>query len=362
MVPMATRLSELLGIEHPIVQAPMAGSSGSELVVAVCIAGGLGSLPCAMLSADEARAEVATIRRATAQPFNLNFFCHDPPVVDPVRFASWSERLAAFYAELGVDVPSAIPTGGRSPFDDELCDLVEELRPGVVSFHFGLPIERLIERVKRAGATILSSATTVAEARWLVDHGCDAVIAQGLEAGGHRAMFLDDDPRRQVGTMALVPQIVDAIDVPVIAAGGIADGRGIAAALALGADGVQIGTAFLRCPEATTGALHRIALAAATEDATVLTNVITGRPARSIVNRMISTVGPLSPEVPPFPLAAALSAPLRVAAEAAGSADFSPLWAGQATALTVELPAGQLVGRLVAEMHVALATDQRSQT
>jgi nitronate monooxygenase len=349
MVSMKTRLTELLGIEHPIVQAPMAGSNGSGLAIAVSEAGGLGSLPCATLLTEQVVAEVAAIRAATSHPFNVNFFCHQPPVPDPDRLAAWFERLAPYYTELGIEPPADPQLGGRGSFDDTAAYLVDELRPPVVSFHFGLPSDDLVERVKRIGATVLSSATTVAEARWLVDHGCDVVIAQGLEAGGHRGMFLDDDPRRQVGTIALVPQVVDAIDVPVIAAGGIADGRGIAAALALGADGVQIGTAFLGCPDATTGPLHRSALATAAEDATALTNVITGRPARSIVNRLIVEVGPLNEHAPAFPHAVAGSASLRVVAEAAGSSDFSPLWAGQAVALARELPAGQLVERLVAE-------------
>jgi nitronate monooxygenase len=308
---MHTRLTRLLGIELPIIQAPMAGSNGKDLVVAVSSAGALGSLPCALLAAGDVVAEVASIRSATAKPFNLNFFCHRPPDVDADLLVAWLQRLAPFDTELGVDPPAATTADGRSAFDDALCDVVEQLRPPVVSFHFGLPPDRLVERVKRSGAAVLSSATTVEEARWLADHGCDAVIAQGLEAGGHRGMFLTDDPARQVGTMALVPQVVDAVDVPVIAAGGIADGRGVAAALALGAAGVQLGTAFLRCPEATTGPLHRAALGAAAEDATVLTNVITGRPARSIVNRLISAVGPLAADAPAFPLAASGSAPLR---------------------------------------------------
>ena len=252
----------------------------SALAIAVSTAGGLGSLPCAMLSTDEVRAEVAAIRAATAGPFNLNLFCHQPPVPDPARLAAWSSCSLRSTPSSVSRCRQGTPGGGRGTFDATLCDLVEELAPPVVSFHFGLPDDVLVERVKRAGATVLSSATTVEEARWLVDHGCDVVIAQGLEAGGHRGMFLADDPTGQIGTMALVPQVVDAVDVPVVAAGGIADGRGIAAALALGATGVQLGTAFLRCPEATSTALHRKALGAAAEDETVLTNVITGRPAR----------------------------------------------------------------------------------
>jgi nitronate monooxygenase len=349
-----TRLTEQLGIEHPIIQAPMAGSNGSALAIAASAAGGLGSLPCATLAADQVVAEVAAIRAATSNPFNLNFFCHQPPVSDPQRLAAWFDRLAPYYAELGIERPADPQLAGRGSFDDAMAGLVDDLRPPVVSFHFGLPSDRLVERVQRTGASVLSSATTVAEARWLVDHGCDVVIAQGLEAGGHRGMFLDEDPRRQVGTFALVPQIIDAVDVPVVAAGGIADGRGVAAALALGAAGVQIGTAFLRCPEATTGPLHRAALSQAAEDSTVLTDVITGRPARGIVNRLIAEVGPLSHQAPAFPHAVAGSAPLRAAAEAIGSSDFSPLWAGQAVPMARELPAGELIQQLVDELQTAL--------
>lgn len=345
---MRTRLTEQLGIDVPIIQAPMAGSNGSELAIAVSEAGGLGSLPCAMLTDEAVTDEVAAIRAATDNPFNLNFMCHRQPDADRAVIGAWLARLAPYFAELGID--ERVARGpGRAPFDESACDLVEELRPRVVSFHFGLPADGLVQRVKEAGAVVLSSATTVAEARWLVDHGCDVVIAQGFEAGGHRGMFLAEEPGSQVGTMALVPQVVDAVDVPVVAAGGIADGRGVAAALALGAAGVQVGTAFLRCPEAATTPLHRQALATAADDATAITNVITGRPARGIVNRLIAEVGPLTDAAPPFPLATAGTAPLRIAAEERGSVDFSPLWSGQAAPLAVEMPAGDLVRRLAGD-------------
>jgi nitronate monooxygenase len=344
---MSNRLTELLAIDSPVIQAPMAGSSGRALAVAVSEAGGLGSLPCVMLGLADIKVEVAAIREQTPKPFNLNFFCHRQPDPDPAQLAAWVERLAPYFAELDVAAPAAPQAGGRQPFDEATCELIEELRPPVVSFHFGLPPNAILARVKATGATILSSATTVAEAQWLVDHGCDVVIAQGVEAGGHRGMFLIDDPGRQVGTMALVPQVVDAVDVPVVAAGGIADGRGLAAALALGASGVQVGTAFLRCPEAMTTAPHRGALAAATDDSTTLTNVVTGRPARAIVNRLIAEVGPMSRDAPPFPLANIATAALRAAAEQRGSTDFSPLWAGQAAALCSDVPAGDLVRSLV---------------
>ncbi len=243
-------------------------------------------------------------------------------------------------------------SAGRAPFADEQCELVEELRPPIVSFHFGLPDTSLVDRVRATGARLLSSATTVAEARWLVDHGCDAVIAQGAEAGGHRGMFLTDVPAAQVGTLALVPQVVDAVDVPVIAAGGIADGRGVTAALALGAQAVQVGTAFLRCPESLASEVYRTALAGATDDSTLLTNVVTGRPARGIANRLLREVGPFADEAPAFPYATGGTAALRAAAEAQGSGDFSPLWAGQAAALAREEPAAEVVRRLVSSAPI----------
>lgn len=344
-----TRLQDLLGIELPIIQAPMAGPVFSEMVIAVSEAGGLGSLPCAMLSAEQARAEMLLVRRRTARPVNLNFFCHRPPLPDPVREARWKERLGPYYAEFGLDVAAPAPVSSRTPFDATLCALVEELRPEIVSFHFGLPEPELLARVRATGAKIISSATTVAEARWLEERGCDAIIAQGFEAGGHRGIFLSDDVSCQVGTMALVPQVADAVKLPVIAAGGIGDARGIAAAFALGAAAVQLGTAYLFCPEAHVSPLHRQALRSARDDQTVLTNVFTGRPARGIVNRVVRELGPLSDLAPPFPLAGGALAPLRAASEPAGSGDFMPLWSGQAARLGRELPAGELTRRLAAE-------------
>ena len=262
---MKTRLTETLGIEVPIVQAPMAGSSDSALAIEVARAGGLGSLPCALLNADAIRREVGKIRQRTQRPINLNFFCHRMPVDDAEQDAKWASVLAPYHAELGV-ARDRRPAGAvRAPFASATCEIVEDLRPAVISFQFGMPDAALVERVRATGATILASATSVDEARWLEDHGADVVIAQGAEAGGHRAMFLTSDVAAQVGTMALVPQVVDAVTVPVIATGGIADARGIAAALMLGADGVQIGTGFLLCPEAITTEMHRRALQDQTE-------------------------------------------------------------------------------------------------
>jgi nitronate monooxygenase len=344
-----SRIQELLGIELPVIQAPMAGFAMSPMVIAVSRAGGLGSLGCALLNADQIRAELSLIREQTAHPINLNFFCHTAPGVDSGRERAWRERLASYYVELGLDPSAPVASSSRTAFDRAMCDLVEECRPEVVSFHFGLPEKELVARVKATGAKVLSSATTVDEGRWLEDAGCDAIIAQGYEAGGHRGMFLAMDLSTQVGTMALVPQLVDAVRVPVIAAGGIADARGIVAALSLGASAVQLGTAYLFCTEARVGPLHRQALKTAKDSQTAITNVFTGRPARGIVNRIVREVGPMSDLAPAFPLAAGALAPLRSNSEPAGSDDFVPMWSGQAARLCREIPAGELTRTLAAE-------------
>ncbi len=348
------RFLDLAGIEHPVIQAPMAGSSTPTLAAEVSAVGGLGSLACAMASVEQTRAAIAVIRQRTDKPFNVNFFCHEPPVVDAGREAAWRRSLAPFYAELGVDASKLADGPARVPFDAAMCDLMVETRPKIVSFHFGLPAEPLLRRVRDAGCLILSSATTVAEARWLEDHGVDAIVAQGSEAGGHRGMFLTTDIAAQVGTMALVPQVVDAVKVPVIATGGIADARGIVAALALGAAAVQLGTAYLLCPEAATTAVHRAALKAGRDDTTALTNLFTGRPARGHFNRLMRARGPIG-EAPQFPLAANAVAPLRAAGEATGSGDFSPLWSGQAARLAREIDAATLTKQLIDSTRAGMA-------
>ena len=338
-------LQQLLGIDLPIIRAPMAGAQGSALAVAVSNAGGLGSLPCAMLSPEAMRGELAAISKQTAKPYNVNFFCHAPPAASAEREAAWRAALAPYYKEFGIDADQ-VPAGpGRAPFSAEAAEVLGEFRPAVVSFHFGLPSVDLVAQAKSWGAKILSSATTIDEARWLEARGVDAVIAQGVEAGGHRGMFLSEDLSTQVGTFALVPQLVQAVRLPVIAAGGIADANGVAAALALGAAGVQIGTAYLLCPEATTGPVHRAALKSDAARHTALTNLFTGRPARGIVNRIMRELGPIG-ATPAFPLAAAAIAPLRAAAERRGRGDFSPLWSGQNASGCKDLPAAALTREL----------------
>jgi len=344
------KLQELFGIELPIIQAPMAGAQGSALAVAASSAGALGSLPCAMLGPDAMRAELTAIRAQSRKPFNVNFFCHVPPTADAAREAAWRAVLSPYFSQYGIDA-AAIPAGpGRTPFNAAAADLLEEFKPAVVSFHFGLPSAGLLLRVRAWGSKILSSATTLEEARWLEAQGVDAIIAQGVEAGGHRGHFLSDDLSAQLGIFALLPQIARQVKVPVIAAGGIADARGVAAAMALGAAGVQVGTAYLLCPEATTSAAHRAALKSEAARHTALTNLFTGRPARGIVNRLMRELGPMSSAAPAFPLASAAIAPLRAKAESQGSGDFSPLWSGQNASGCKEIPAAQLTRELAARL------------
>jgi nitronate monooxygenase len=347
-------LLRMLGTQLPIIQAPMAGVQGSAMAVAVSNAGGLGSLPCATLTPQTLQSELQLITEQCSAPYNVNFFCHTVPAHDAAHEATWRAALAPFYAEHGVDAASIAPGAGRAPFSHELADVLQTFKPRVVSFHFGLPPPDLLARVKAWGAVVLSSATTVAEARWLHAHGADAIIAQGLEAGGHRALFLPQhltgdwafDLSTQMGLLALLPQIVAAVPCPVIAAGGIADAQGVRAAMALGAAGVQVGTAYMLCPEATTSAVHRAALQSTDAQHSALTTLFTGRPARGIVNRVMRNLGPLSTSAPPFPTATAAIAPLRAAAEKQGLGDFSPLWSGQNVSGCKAVPAAQITQEL----------------
>ncbi|TXI71048.1 MAG: nitronate monooxygenase [Limnohabitans sp.] len=345
-MPAHTALTDLIPSRLPLLQAPMAGAQGSALALAVCTAGGVGSLPAAMLSPDALKAELQVLREQATGPWNVNFFCHTAPEPDATAETRWREALRPFYDEAGID-PASVPAGaGRVPFSHAVADVVEPFAPPVVSFHFGLPAPDLLARVKSWGSKVLSSATTVEEALWLQAHGVDAVIAQGLEAGGHRGMFLGTELGTQLGTFALLPQVVQAVQIPVIAAGGIADAAGVRAAMALGAAGVQVGTAYLCCPEATTTRLHRAALMSETARHTELTTLFSGRPARGIVNRLMRELGPLHPAAPAFPLATAAVSPLRAHFEALGRTDCTPLWSGQNASSCQTLPATEVTAAL----------------
>ena len=347
---MQTEIQQVLGIELPIIQAPMAGVQAGALAIAVSEAGGLGSLPCAMLSLEQIAHELKAITEATDRPYNVNFFCHRPPAENDPRETAWRQALAPYYAELGLDPDVQAPVEDRAPFGPEALAVIQPFKPPVVSFHFGLPADDLLRAVRELGSKILCSATTVEEARWLEGKGVDAIIAQGVEAGGHRGMFLGEDVTTQVGTFSLLPQIVNAVGLPVIAAGGIADASGVSAALALGASAVQAGTAFLLCDEATTSDLHRAALKHPSAAHTALTNRFSGRPARGIVNRIMSELGPLGDDVAPFPRASIALGPLRKAAEARGSTDFTSLWSGQNASGCREVPAAELVRALAEKL------------
>jgi nitronate monooxygenase len=347
------RLIDLLEIEHPILLSPMTGFVTVDLAGAVCNAGGLGSIGCGPMEPEVAAKMIRAVRGVTDKPINVNFFCHVQAKTATDREEAWLDRLLPYYRELGIDPATPVPRVDIQSFDDARCRLVEDTKPEVVSFHFGLPDSMLVDRVKAAGCRIMASATTVAEARWLEMRGVDIIIAQGYEAGGHRGTFLTQTSNSvsssQPGTLALVPQVVDAVKVPVVAGGGIADGRGIAAAFALGAAGTQLGTAYLLCPEAATPELHRKALRDANSDATFVTNVFTGRPARALSNRLARDMGPITDGLPDFPLPMGALAPLRAKAEQQGSSDFTPFWSGQASPLGREMPAGELTRKLAQE-------------
>ena len=346
---MNNQITQMMGIAYPLIQAPMAGVQGSELAIAVSEAGGLGSLPCAMLSVAELHAELTHIRSRTSRPINVNFFCHTPPNPDVERAAAWRQTLAPFYAELGLSEQEQVSAGGqRTPYSQAQAEVLAQFKPEVVSFHFGLPDEQAISEIKSWGSSVIASATTVAEALWLQARGVDAIIAQGLEAGGHRGHFLSADLTLQQGTFSLLPQVIAAVKVPVIAAGGIVDVASIQAAMAMGAHGVQVGTAYLLCDECNTSVIHRAAIQSDAAKHTALTNVFSGRPARGIVNRVMQALGPINDTVPEFPLAASSIAPLRAAAERIGSADFSPLWCGQNASGCRTVSAAELTHKLVA--------------
>lgn len=343
---MPCQLTRLFGIELPIIQAPMAGVQGSALTIAVSQAGGLGSLPCAMLSIEALGAALTQIRAQTTKPINVNFFCHYEPEPQAAKQAAWLKQLAPYFAELGVHTDSQTAGAQRAPYTSAQAEVLAKFKPEVVSFHFGLPNEDLLLEIKSWGSKIISTATTVEEALWLEARGVDAIIAQGLEAGGHRGHFLSDDLTEQLGTFSLLPQIIAAVDIPVIAAGGIVDAKTVRAAMAMGASAVQVGTAYLLCPECTTSDIHSVALQSEAAQHTALTNLFSGRPARGIVNRFMAEMGPINEAVPDFPLASSSVAGLRAAAERQGFGDFSPLWCGQNATGCQAIPAAELTKQL----------------
>lgn len=346
-------LIDLLGVTHPIIQAPMAGSTTPALVAAVSNAGGLGSLGCARDTPDDLRAKADEIRRATNKAYNLNFFTHAKPKPDAAGTARMAARLKPYYDEFGLGVPDD-PKPVYPDFGEDIVDALLEIRPPIVSFHYGMASPEAVKALKKAGCRILSSATSADEARALEAQGADAVIAQGYEAGGHQAVF-EPGVNAPIGGLALIPQIADAVTVPVIAAGGIADGRAIAAAFALGASGVQIGTAFLTTPESGINPHYRAALLRGGEMGTSLTRSVSGRPARALRNRYVREMHPHEDEALAFPLQYSMTAPLQAASLKAGRDDMLAMWAGQAVALNRSMPAGELLETLVAETRVVLA-------
>jgi nitronate monooxygenase len=337
-----------LGLERPIIQAPMAGVQDHCLAIAVSNAGGLGSLPCGMLNPKQINQEIEIIKTETAKPFNVNFFCHQNPTVDLERDKRWQKILQPYYNEYSINANQLSQTNQRVPFNAELADIVIKHQPKFVSFHFGLPNQALLSKIKSSGIKILSSATTIEEAIWLERNGTDIIIAQGLEAGGHRGMFLSQDLTTQMGIFALLPQIIKAVNIPVIAAGGIADAQGVKAVLSIGAIAAQVGTAYLLCPESKTSHLHRQAIKSQASIHTAITNIYSGRPARGIVNRAIKEIGPINTSAPEFPLASNLMSPLRKAAESCNLDSFTPLWCGQNTTGSLELPAAEVTKKLAA--------------
>lgn len=336
---------ELLGTDLPIIQAPMAGVQGSALAIAVSEAGGLGSLPCGMLNTEKIISEIELIKASTHAPYNLNFFCHETSPYDENRQTIWRNTLKPFFTELGAEMDVSAGSN-RVPFSHDIADAIEPFSPEFISFHFGLPDKDLLQRVKSWGTKVVSSATNLEEAVWLESRGVHGIIAQGLEAGGHRGMFLSDNVSTQIGLISLVSQVVNRVNVPVIAAGGISDHKGVNACLQLGACAVQVGTSYLLCTEAETSELHKQAIKSDKASHTALTNIFSGKPARGIVNRAMDELGYMSALAPEFPYASIEMSQLRHRAEKQGMDGFSPLWCGQNTQGCREVSAKQLTHHL----------------
>ncbi|HEY0295048.1 MAG TPA: nitronate monooxygenase [Bordetella sp.] len=342
-----------LNLSLPIIQAPMAGTSTPALAAAVCNAGGLGSLGVGAMDAAAAREAIRQTRALTAGAFNINLFCHAPAQADAARERAWLDYLAPDFAEFGAKPPAALREIYTSfVADEDMLQMLLDERPAVVSFHFGLPEAPRIEALRAAGCYLMATATSLAEARRIAAAGLDAVVAQGIEAGGHRGLFDPEGPDEQLGILALTRLLAARLPLPVIAAGGIMDGAGIAAALALGAQAAQLGTAFASCPESAADAAYRQALLSQDDShVTVMTRAISGRPARGFANRLTALgTAPGCPPLPDYPIVYDAGKALHAAAKARGSADFAAQWAGQGFRLSRGVPATALMRRLQDEM------------
>ena len=348
-------LARTLGVELPLIQAPMAGVGTPELAAAVSNAGALGSIGVGPLEAEAARSFIRRTRELTARPFNVNLFCNAPAVPDEAREAAWLAALKPFFDRFGTRPPAALRELYRSFLANEaMLEMLLEERPRVISFHFGLPPPETIERLRKAGVFLMATATSLDEARAIALAGLGAVVAQGIEAGGHRGVFDPDGPDEKLSTRALIESLIGRIDLPIVAAGGLMDGKAVAGALALGAQAAQLGTAFIACPESAAAAdYRRLLLGGAAK--TVLSRAISGRPARGFVNRLtVWGESGTAPAVPDYPLPYQAAKELEGAAKSAGDFDFSVRWAGAAAALSRALPAGELVALLAGEMNEAL--------
>jgi nitronate monooxygenase len=349
-------LLDRLAIRLPIIQAPMAGVSSPAMAAAVGEAGGLGSIGAGATDAAGAARMIATVRQRWAGPLNVNFFCHKPAVADAAVEAAWIERLRPEFEAHGATAPGRLTEIYRSfVADDAMLAMLLETRPSVVSFHFGLPSGAAIRALRDAGIVLLATATNLDEARAIAKAGIDAVVAQGWEAGGHRGIFDPDAPDDQLGTMALTRLLARNLDQPVIAAGGIMDGAGIAASLRLGASAAQLGTAFVAAEESLADEGYRAALAGAAAHHTVMTRAISGRPARCLANRFTALGAKVRPdEVPSYPIAYDLGKALHAAAKGRGEFGFGAQWAGQGAPLSRPLPAARIMETLAAELEQAL--------
>lgn len=350
---MKDKATHIPGVEFPIIQAPMVGVSTPKLAAAVSNAGGLGSIGIGASTPEQARAMISETRVLTNKPFNVNLFCHRPAMANAQREAAWLEYLRPYFAEFGATPPAELKEIYKSFLQDEaMLELLLSERPAVVSFHFGLPPQEQIRALKQAGIILLASATTPAEAALVEEAEVDFIVAQGIEAGGHRGVFEPEQGDAGIGTLPLVRLIAKQTRLPVIAAGGIMDGQGIAAAMALGASAVQLGTAFILCPESSANAAYRQTMKSERARHTQITSVISGRPARGIINRIFSEVGAPGPyRLPDYPITYDAAKALHAAASARGNNDFAVQWAGQGAALAREMPAAELIRTLVEEMN-----------